>query len=84
MVHAERQFRKAAEGRPVEVRDTPREALARKLRQLPSHPFADLAAEGSEFALLVARRLPSGEIVMLGEVSEDLPLLERAARRLLD
>ncbi len=84
VVQAERQWRKAAEGRAVAVRETPREALARKLRELPTTTFADLQADGSEFALLVARRLPSGEIVLIGEVSEDVPLLERAARRLLD
>ena len=84
VVQAERQWRKAAEGRPVAVRESPREALARKLRELPARTFAELEADGSEFALLVARRLPSGEIVLLGEVPDDVPLLERAARRLLD
>jgi len=29
------------------------------------------------------RRLTTGEVVMLGEVPEDVPLLERAARKLL-
>jgi hypothetical protein len=42
-----------------------------------------VSAEGSEFTLLVARRLPTGEVVLLGEVADDVPLLERAARRLL-
>ena len=84
VVQAERQLRKAAEGRAVERREAPRETLARKLRKLPARAFAELASDGSEFALLVARRLPSGEIVLLGEVPEDVPLLERAARRLLD
>jgi hypothetical protein len=31
----------------------------------------------------VARRLPSGEVVLLGEVADDISLLERAARKLL-
>ena len=84
VVQAERRLRKEAEGRPVEVREAPREALARKLRKLPTLGLAELAADGSEFALLIARRLPSGEIVLLGEVPEDVALLERAARRLLD
>ena len=84
VVQAERALRKAVEGRPVEVREGPRETLARKLRKLPTLGLAELAGEGSEFALLVARRLPSGEIVLLGEVPDDVPLLERAARRLLD
>ena len=84
VVQAERQLRKAAEGRAIETREAPREALARKLRKLPTLGLAELASGGSEFALLVARRLPSGEIVLLGEVPEDVALLERAARRLLD
>ena len=84
VVQAERQLRKAAEGRAVERRETPRETLARKLRKLPARAFAELASDGSEFALLIARRLPSGEVVLLGEVPEDVPLLERATRRLLD
>ena len=54
------------------------------VRRLPTLGLAELASGGSEFALLVARRLPSGEIVLLGEVPEDVALLERAARRLLD
>ncbi len=66
------------------IREAPRETLAKKLRKLAPIEFAELAAEGNEFALLVARRMPIGEIVLLGEVPEDVPLLERAARRLLD
>ena len=42
-----------------------------------------MATEGGEFTLLVARRLPSGEVVLLGEVGDDIALLERAARKLL-
>ena len=32
---------------------------------------------------LVARRLPTGEVVLLGEIGDDAALLERAARKLL-
>ena len=46
-------------------------------------PLAQVPAQGREFTLLVARRLTSGEVVLLGEVSDDAPLVERAARRLL-
>ncbi|HMO69185.1 MAG TPA: hypothetical protein PKE25_11155, partial [Novosphingobium sp.] len=65
------------------ARETPREALARKLRALDHLPIADVPADGSEFALLVARRLPDGQVVLLGEVSDDIALLERAARKLV-
>ena len=64
-------------------RDTPREALARKLRQLDHFALDTVSAQGSEFTLLVARRLPSGEVVLLGEIGDDVPLFERAARKLL-
>jgi hypothetical protein len=83
VVAEERRFKKEESGKAVEARDTPREALARKLRKLDYFPLDAVPAEGSEFALLVARRLPNGEVVLLGEVSEDIPLLERAARKLI-
>ena len=80
VVAEERRWRKQASGKAVEPREAPREALARKLRQLAP---AQLAAEGPEFALVVARRLASGEIVLIGEVPDDVALLERAAKKLL-
>jgi len=83
VVAEERRLKKEESGKAVEARDTPREALARKLRKLDYFPLDAVPVEGSEFALLVARRLPSGEVVLLGEVSEDVPLLERAARKLI-
>ncbi|MET0179807.1 MAG: hypothetical protein ABW194_04920 [Novosphingobium sp.] len=58
-------------------------ACNERLRRLPHTSFAALGAEGREFALLVARRLPSGEVVLLGEVAADCELLERAAQAML-
>ncbi|HEY0960319.1 MAG TPA: hypothetical protein VGE05_13770 [Novosphingobium sp.] len=83
IVAEERRLRRAENGKTAAPRTGPREAIARKLRKLEHAPIAAIASEGSEFALLVARRLSSGEVVLLGEVSEDDALLERAARRLL-
>ena len=83
VVNEERRWRKAASGKSLEPRATPRETLARKLRKLETVALADLANEGQEFTLLVARRLPSGELVVLGEVPDDISLLERAAKKLL-
>lgn len=83
IVNEERRAKKAEAGVDEVVRDTPREALARKLRKLEAFPLDSVPAEGSEFTLLVARRLPTGEVVLLGEVGDDVPLLERAARKLL-
>jgi hypothetical protein len=83
IVGEERRAKRAEAGVDEVVRDTPREALARKLRKLESFPLDAVSAEGNEFTLLVARRLPTGEVVLLGEVGDDVPLLERAARKLL-
>lgn len=83
IVNEERRTKRAEAGVDEAVRDTPREALARKLRKLEAFPLDAVSAEGSEFTLLVVRRLPTGEVVLLGEVGDDVPLLERAARKLL-
>ena len=83
VVNAERRLKREESGKPVDARETPREALARKLRKLDHRPLDTVEAEGNEFTLLVARRLPDGQVVLLGEVADDVPLLERAARRLL-
>ena len=84
VVTEERRLKREDSGQAaVPLRDAPHEALAKKLRQLEHFPLDAVASEGSEFTLLVARRLPSGEVVLLGEVADDVPLLERAARKLL-
>jgi hypothetical protein len=83
VVSEERRLKREESGKPAVVRDTPREALARKLRKLDHMSLAAVSAEGSEFTLLVARRLPSGEVVVLGEIADDVALLERAARKIL-
>ncbi len=83
VVTEERRIKREESGKPADLRDGPRETLAKKLRQLDHAPLASVASEGSDFTLLVARRLPSGEVVLLGEVADDVALLERAARKLI-
>ncbi len=83
VVGEERRLKRTESGKGDVRRDTPREALAKKLRKLDYAPLAAVAADGSEFTVLVARRLPTGEVVLLGEVADDIALLERAGRRLL-
>ena len=83
VVAQERRLKKEDSGKPAPQRDNPREVLASKLRKLDYQPLDQVSAEGSEFTLLVARRLPTGEVVLLGELSDDIPLLERAARQLV-
>lgn len=84
VVSEERRLKRQQGGLSADQRDTPREALARKLRTLDTFALEAIPADGSEFTLLVARRLPSGEVVLLGEVADDVALLERAARKLID
>lgn len=83
VVHAERRLRREEAGKPVEPEGGPREALAKKLRALEPQGFDAIQADGAEFALVMIRRLPSGEVAMIGEIDEDVPLLERAARKLI-
>lgn len=83
VVQAERRLRKEEAGKAAEPTNRIREALARKLRQCPAQAFSAIDPSGSEFALVMIRRSETGEVVMLGEVPEDVTLLERAARRLV-
>jgi hypothetical protein len=83
VVQAERQARKEAEGKPLGVPAGVRNSLARKLRKLDAVGLDGIATDGAEFALVMVRRLPSGELVALGEVPEDIALVEKAARKLL-
>ena len=81
VVAAERRLRRAERGE--EPGEDPREALVEKLRALPAIDLADIAAEGSEFALVMIRRTDGGTVEILGEVPEDGPLVERAAKKLV-
>lgn len=51
---------------------------------MPGQGFEAIGPEGSEFALVMIRRSEAGEVAMLGEVPQDIALVERAARRLID
>jgi hypothetical protein len=79
VVQAEREARKADSGETA--RETPREALARKLRGIAPLGFEDIAPEGEEFSLIMIRRI-EGEVVLLGEVA-DGALVEKVARKLV-
>ncbi|WP_435199781.1 PAS domain-containing protein [Qipengyuania sp. 902] len=83
VVQAERRARKEEQGKQVDDHNAVKPALARKLRKLDELALADLDEHGPEFALVMIRRTPEGELVVLGELPEDIPALERAARKLL-
>ncbi|WP_425594427.1 PAS domain-containing protein [Qipengyuania qiaonensis] len=83
VVNAERNARKEEQGKPVGDKKAVRATLARKLRALEPLSLADLDEDGAEFALVMVRRTPEGKLEVIGEVPEDVPLVERAARKLL-
>ncbi|RPF72748.1 hypothetical protein EG799_07590 [Aurantiacibacter spongiae] len=84
VVAAERAHRRAASGVPQDERPRgPRLAIARKLRALAPQDFTALSDRGEEFALVMIRRTEAGEVVVLGEVPGNTPLIEKAARELI-
>ena len=83
IVNEERRLRKEEQGKPVDDKKAVRASLARKLRALDSLSLDELDEDGAEFALVMVRRMPDGDVEMIGEVPEDVPLVERAARKLL-
>ncbi|MBS1240314.1 MAG: hypothetical protein H6R45_1020 [Proteobacteria bacterium] len=81
VVEAERRLRRPAASKTVAK--APRPALARKLRALEPCGIGALAGEGPEFALALVRRMPDGTVAVIGEVPDDVALVERAAKKLL-
>jgi hypothetical protein len=82
VINEERRLRRS-NSRAAVVRSRPAETTARKLRGFRGQQFADVVIDTGEFALLMVRRLESGELVVLGNVAGDKVLLERAAKQLL-
>ena len=80
VVNAERRLRREESGKVVEPENVIREALAQKLRELEAMM---LEAEGPEFSLVMVRRDAQEGIQVIGEVSDDIAMIERAARRLI-
>ncbi len=84
IVQQERQQRRVENGQSeiVPARE-PRKTIASRLRALEPRSFSAIGHEGSEFALVMVRRTASGDVVVLGEVPDDVSLVERAARSIL-
>jgi len=62
---------------------TQERSLSARLAALCPRALSSLPAQGAEFTLLVARRLPDGSVALLGEVDQDPSLLAGAARWLV-
>ena len=60
------------------------EPTGRRLRAMTPTSFDTLSRDGREFPLLLARRLETGEVLLLGEIERSDDLVELAAERLLD
>lgn len=83
VVNAERRWRKEQAGKDVEPDNEVRSSLAKKLRSLDPQDLSDIDSNGGEFGLVMIRRTEDGHVVVLGESEQDIPLIERAARKLL-
>ena len=83
VVQAERRARKEAAGEAAPAHEGVRPALARKLRSLDAVELDDLEIDGPEFALVMVRRTADGSLEVIGEVPEDVKLVEKAARSLI-
>ncbi|KWV91475.1 hypothetical protein [Erythrobacter sp. YT30] len=83
VVQDERRLRREEAGKPVDPKDAVRVALAEKLRELEELALEQLSAEGPEFALVMVRRDGEGGVSVVGEIDDDIPLIERAAKKLV-
>lgn len=83
VVKAERRLRRGEAGKEVEVDGAVREALAQALRALEAISLEALDGGGPEFALVLVRRDEVGCVEILGELPEDVAMIERAARKLV-
>ena len=78
VVQDERRARASNAGRVPSRQDR----LAQRLRKIRTRPLDSLDDDGPEFSVVLTRRLPTGERVVLGEASADDALLARVARHL--
>ena len=82
VVREERRLRREEAGKPALDAPAVRAELAEILRRMDPIDLADLAPDGPEFALVMIRRDETGTLDVIGEVPEDIALIERAARKL--
>lgn len=81
VVREERRLRREEAGKPALDAPAVRAELAEILRRMDPIDLADLAPDGAEFALVMIRRDETGTLDVIGEVPEDIALIERAARK---
>ena len=83
VVASERRLRREEAGEVVEAEGDVREQLAQKLRELDALMFEALSSEGPEFSLVMVRRDGEGNVAMIGEITDDVAMIERAGKKLV-
>jgi hypothetical protein len=83
VVAEERRLRRADRGQPIEDDGEVRAKLARQLRELETLMMDDLDPDGPEFSLMLVRRDAAGRAAPIGEITDDVALVELAGRRLV-
>ncbi len=83
VVAAERRMRREEAGKEVEAEGDIRAQLAKKLRELEELTLEALSGEGPEFSLVMLRRDGNGNVALIGEIADDVKLIERAGKRLI-
>ncbi len=83
VVNAERRLRREESGKEVENEGDVRAQLAKKLRELEELSLEALSGEGPEFSLVMLRRDGTGKIAFIGEIDDDVSLIERAGKKLV-
>ena len=83
VVASERRLRREEAGEVVEAEGDVREQLAQKLRELDALMFEALSSEGPEFSLVMVRRDGQGNVAMIGEITDDVAMIERAGKKLV-
>jgi hypothetical protein len=83
VVNAERRLRREESGKEVEPEGDVRAQLAKKLRELEELTLEALSGEGPEFSLVMVRRDGAGNVALIGEIDDDLALIERAGKKLV-
>lgn len=83
VVKAERQIRREEAGKDVDPVDAVRKELAKKLRELEAMTLGQIDPEGAEFSVVMLHRTEDGEVLVLGEVDDDIALIEKVGRKLV-
>lgn len=83
VVTAERRLRREESGKLARIGANSLESLAGALRSLPACSLGELDSGEGEFALILVRRMPEGELAPVGMVPRTGNLLEGAASALI-